>query len=149
MKTPRQVKFFKKLEKSREDRIHCFKGITGEIIVSKVWSFRQKGSIISILYERDKVHSFPGGVRIKEIKDFIESYKPLKNYCKAPVSQCNQFKNCEVCHTLHKKLAEERKEKGKKLEKPKPEDILERGEILSPINSKKIVFGHGHGVKWQ
>jgi hypothetical protein len=111
MKTVKQRKFFEKLENHKKGRVHHLKGI-GEITIPRIYSFKQKGSTICLLCKGDKIHSFPKDVTIQDIRDFIENYKPLKDYCKAPTSQCQQVKNCNICHTLHKKYAEERRERG-------------------------------------
>jgi len=158
-KTIRVRKLFKKLE-NRKDRVHFLKGI-GRIVLLSVYSFRWRGNILYLLCNGDEIHRFPRDVTVREIKKCISDYeanlrkernekkpnKVLKDYCKAPASICLQFKNCDECHGLHKKWAEERKEKGQKIVRPKPEDIEERT-TLSPTGPKKILSRRSYSGGW-
>ena len=145
-KTVRQTNFFRKRE-NRKNRIHFLKGV-GKIILSKIYSFKQKGDTIHLLCDGEKIHCFHKGVTVQIIKEYISNYKALKDYCGAPVSMCHVSKNCDVCHISHKKWAEERKKEGKKIVRPKPEDISEKRTTLSPIGSKKIFFRRSYSGKW-
>jgi len=148
MKTIKEKKLLEKL-KNRKKRIHFLKGV-GQIILPKIYSFKQKRNMINLLCDGERIRSFPNpkNVTIQAIKDYISTYKVLKDYCGAPASTCHQFENCSRCHSLHKKWAEERREKKEKIIKPKPGDILERGKALNSI-SKKIFFSRTHGLSWK
>jgi len=146
MKKNSHQKKIKKLQ-GRKNRIHQLKGV-GEILLPKIYSFSRKGDTINLFCDGEKIHDFWEGVTVQIIKEYISKHKVLKNYCGATTDICQQSKNCSECHSLHKKWAEERKEKGEKIMRPKPEDILERGITLSPIRSKKISFERSHSWKW-
>ena len=148
MKKISQKKKFKKLEE-RKNRIHRLGGV-GEIILSKIYSFCQKRNIINLLCDGEKIHSFPKkGLTIRTIKEYVSGHKVLKNYCGATTDICQQSENCSECHSLHKEWAKERKEKGEKIVRPKPEDISEERTTLGSIRSKKIVFKRlHHGFRW-
>ena len=146
MKTIRERKLFEKLGK-RKNRIHFLKGV-GQIILPRIYSFSQKGNGIHLLCDGEEIHCFHKGVTVQSIKDYVSSYKVLRDYCKAPVSACHQFKNCDSCNSLHKKWAEEREYIGDKIVKPSIKDISEERTSLSPIRSKKISSGRFHSWKW-
>ena len=122
MKKLSHEKFFREM-KNRRNRVIYVKGV-GEIVAPKDYSFSQKGGIIHLLLngkkkvKKEKIHSFPKGVTARTIKEYILNYKILKDYCKAPASQCHQARNCNECHVPHKEWAEKRKEKGEKIVRP-------------------------------
>ena len=133
MKKVSQKKSFEKLQK-RKNRVHHLKGI-GEIVLPRIYSFSQKGGRVHLLCDGEKIHRFRKDVTVQIIEEYISSYKALKNYCQASVSTCHEFENCNGCNSLHKKWAEERREKGEKIVKPKPEEIEESEQTLIPIDS--------------
>jgi len=146
MKTFRERKLFKKLE-NRKNRIHYLKGI-GEIVLPRIYSFRQKGNVINLLCDGEKVHPFCKDVTIETIKEYVLSHKVLENYCGANAGTCHQFRNCNECNVLHKKWALKSKEKGEKIVRPKPEEIEEGGETLIPIGSA-IFSKRNYSGKWR
>ena len=159
MKKPSHEKFFRERE-NRKNRIHFLKGI-GEIVALRAYSFRRRGDVIWLLYNGKKIHPFCEGVTIQTIKKYISDYeanlrkkkkkknleKTLKDYCGAPMGICSKFDNCDECNENDKEWALERKEKGEKIVRPKPEDISEERTSLSPIRSKKISFGRFYSWK--
>ena len=146
MKKNNHQKKIKKLQ-GRKNRVHFLKGL-GQIILPKIYSFSRKGDNINLLCDGEEIHCFHKGVTVQSIKDYISSYKVLRDYCKASVSTCHQFENCNSCNSLHKKWAEERKYIGKKIVRPKPEEIEEREQTLIPIDSA-IFSKRNYSGRWR
>jgi len=138
----KKISHRKNLRKYQKDKgkIHILKG-GKKIFLPRSYSFSQKGDTINLFCDGEKIHDFWEGVTVQIIEKYISKHKVLKNYCGAPVSTCNESENCDMCHSLHKKWAEERREKREKIVRPKPEEIEERKQTLILILSKRDYTG--------
>ena len=154
-KTVKQAKFFRE-RKNRKNRIHNLKGV-GKIILPRAYSFSQRGNVIHLSRNGEEIHSFPNGVTVKEIEEYVLEYEAillkeektmwLKEYCTAPMSICKG--NCDECDSPNdKNWALDRKKEGKKVVKPIKtgglKESLEKKDVLLKkpnSESKEIISG--------